>query len=168
MPTGALLQSDRNFPGPLRKGQSRGHVVGRFWVRRHRLGGPSKEIFEVASRDVERIGQLSDVYSDFQNAIRDFISHMDSLALARESRRRYEALADLDRDEVYRECSEIIALYQQALLRWPGNTLAAEGLIQVRDTFAGVAIKRGEFLLAQSQARAIEQEKKQYNLALRE
>jgi hypothetical protein len=88
-----------------------------------------------------------------------------ALALTHESRRRFEALPGLDRDEIYRECGEIIALYQQALLRWPGNLLAAEGLIRVRDTFAGVALRRGEFLLARSQVRAIEEEIKQYNVA---
>jgi serine/threonine protein kinase len=102
---------------------------------------------------------------EFQNAIRAFSSHMDSLALTHQSRRRFEALPGLDRDDIYRECGEIIALYQQALLRWPENLLAAEGLIRARDTLAGVALRRGEFLLAQSQVRAIEQERKQYKLA---
>jgi serine/threonine protein kinase len=102
---------------------------------------------------------------EFQAAIRAYVSHLESFRLANEARRRFQALREVDSRDVYRECNEIIALYLQALTSWPGNLLAAEGLVRTRDTLAGVALKRGEFLLARSQVRAIDEEQKKYNLS---
>jgi serine/threonine protein kinase len=102
---------------------------------------------------------------EFQSEIRAYLSHLESFRLANEARCRFQALPELDSKDVYRECNEIIARYLQALAGWPGNLLAAEGLVRTRDTLAGVALKRGEFLLARSQVRAIEEEQKKYNLA---
>jgi serine/threonine protein kinase len=101
---------------------------------------------------------------EFQSKIRAYQSHLESFRFANEARRRFQALPNLDSRDVYRECNEIIALYLQALTSWPGNLLAAEGLVRTRDTLAGVALKRGEFLLARSQVRAIEEELAKYNL----
>jgi hypothetical protein len=73
-------------------------------------------------------------------------------------------LPGLGRDEIYRECHEIIALYQRALAYWPGNVRAAEGLARVRETLAAVALRRGEIQTAQSQIRARDQECAQYKI----
>jgi serine/threonine protein kinase len=101
---------------------------------------------------------------EFAAAIRDALTHIDSFVFYDEGRRRFEELPGLDRDEVYRECHEIIALFQRALAHWPGNIRAAEGLIRVRDTLSAVALRRGEIQLARSQVRARDQECEMYKL----
>jgi serine/threonine protein kinase len=101
---------------------------------------------------------------DFAAEIRTALTHIDSFSFYDQGRGRFENLPGLDRDELYRECHEIIALYQRALAHWPGNVRAAEGLVRARSTLATVALRRGEIELARSQVRALEQECERYNL----
>jgi serine/threonine protein kinase len=97
---------------------------------------------------------------ELQQTVRAFLAHRDSLALADDARRRFEDLPGVGLDDVYRECHEIIALYLQALKRWPENPTAAEGLFQTRSALAGLALRRGEIMLARSQGKAMEHEAK--------
>jgi serine/threonine protein kinase len=101
---------------------------------------------------------------ELAETIRDALTHLNSFTFSNEARSRFEGLPGLDRDEIYRECHEIIALYQRALAHWPGNIRAAEGLVRVREALSAVALRRGEIQLARSQVRALDQECEQYNL----
>jgi serine/threonine protein kinase len=109
----------------------------------------------------DRFGSVKEL----QQTIRDYLSHRDSLTLGAEARQRFEGLPAVPGEDIYRECAEIITLYHQALKRWHGNVVAAEGLIKTRTTLAGVAVRRGEIMMARSQGRAIEQELQRYNLS---
>jgi serine/threonine protein kinase len=124
------------------------------------------ELLDVAltalrTRSEDRFGSVKEL----QQTIRDYLAHRDSLELTHEARQRLEALPGVPGDELYRECQEIITLYTQALKRWPGNVVAAEGVINTRTTLAGVAVRRGEIMLARSQGKAIDQDLKRYNLS---
>ncbi|MBL8800018.1 MAG: protein kinase [Planctomycetia bacterium] len=101
---------------------------------------------------------------EFQKAVQEYLAHAESLAVAGHGRRRFEALVGADREEVYRECNEIIALFKQALVAWPGNRSAAEDLVRVRQTLAAIALRRGEIQLARSHGRAMQQEMDQYHV----
>jgi hypothetical protein len=67
---------------------------------------------------------------------------------------------------LYHECEEIIALYQRALACWPGNKVAAERLVWLRETLAAVALRRGEIQLAQSSVQTAERERQLYGVAV--
>jgi len=125
----------------------------------------SGELVEIALKALHtEPGERYPSVREFQRAVREYLAHAESLAVAQQGRRRFEALAGLDREDIYRECNEIIALFKQALVGWPGNRLAAEGLIRVRQTLAAIALRRGEIDLARSHGRAMQQEIQQYNV----
>src|SRR5262249_12361405 len=120
-------------------------------ARRNELQPTDKsgELMDIALRALRADpGERYASVKEFAAAIREALTHLDSFIFFDEGRRRFEELPKLDRDEIYRECHEIIALYQRALAHWPGNLRAAEGLVRVRDTLAAVALRRGEIQLA--------------------
>jgi hypothetical protein len=123
------------------------------------------ELIDIARRALQTDpGQRHVSVKEFAAAIGEALTHLDSFAFFEQGRRRFEDLPGMDREELYRECHEIVALYQRALAHWPGNVRAAEGLVRVRETLAAVALRRGEIQLARSQVRAIDQECEQYHL----
>jgi tRNA A-37 threonylcarbamoyl transferase component Bud32 len=101
---------------------------------------------------------------EFASAVRDFLSHQLSLSFSEQASQRFAGLIELDREDFYRACDEIIALYQRALACWSGNRRAAEGLIRIRETLTAIALRRGEIQLARSQARAAERERAEYGV----
>jgi serine/threonine protein kinase len=125
----------------------------------------SGELLDIALRALRTDpGERHASVKEFAGEIREALTHLDSFTFYEQGRRRFEELPGLDREELYRECHEIVALYQRALAHWPGNIRAAEGLVRVRETLAAVALRRGEIQLARSQVRARDQECEQYNL----
>jgi serine/threonine protein kinase len=101
---------------------------------------------------------------EFAGEVGEFLSHQVSLTFSEQAGLRFETLLDRDRDDFYRECDEIIALYQRALACWPGNIAAGTGLVRMRETLAGVALRRGEIQLARSQVKAADREREQYHI----
>lgn len=101
---------------------------------------------------------------EFAIAVGDFLSHQISSNYTTEACMRFEALPGLSADDFYRECEEIIALLQRALISWPDNLKAARRLVWLRETFAAVALRRGEIQLARSSARAAERECQAYHI----
>jgi hypothetical protein len=95
---------------------------------------------------------------DFQRAIRDYRSHAESLKLSTAADERLSRAKDKPKTEVYRELTEIIAGYQQAIELWSSNEGAILGLRKARETFVEVALERGDLALAQSQVTAMEEE----------
>jgi hypothetical protein len=123
------------------------------------------ELLAVALRalSTDPAGRHASVNS-LSGAIRDFLTHEVSLNYSAQASARFEALPGRAPEDFYRECDEIIALLQQALACWPGNTAAAERLVWLRETLAGVALRRGEIQLARSSARAAERERGLYGI----
>jgi hypothetical protein len=101
---------------------------------------------------------------EFAAAVRDFQAHQVSLGFSGRACERFEALPGLAPEDFYRECDEIIGLYQRALACWPGNPTAAERLVWLRETLAAVALRRGEIQLARSQVREAERERRLYGI----
>jgi len=91
----------------------------------------------------------------FQEAIRGYRRHAESIVLQTQARARLERVRQDGADDVYRECSEAASGYRQALALWAGNTDAVKGLRQVREALAECALARGDLALAQSQVEAI-------------
>ena len=95
---------------------------------------------------------------DFQQAIRDYETHAESLKLSAAADERLARLKDVDPAEIYRECTEIIAGYQQALDLWRGNDPAICGLRSARQSLVETALAHGDLALARSQVAAMEDE----------
>ncbi len=94
----------------------------------------------------------------FQQAIRGYQAHAESLTLSAAAVRRLDDLKDGAGGAVYRECNEIIAGFQQALQLWEGNRRAVTGLRAARERLVRVALAGGDLVLARSQLDAIVQE----------
>jgi serine/threonine protein kinase len=101
---------------------------------------------------------------EFTGVVSDVIAHQISLNISTQACERFEALPGLAPEDFYRECEEIIGLFQRALACWAGNTGAAERLVWLRETLAAVALRRGEIQLARSSVRAAERERQLYHL----
>ena len=99
---------------------------------------------------------------EFQLAIRDYQEHAESLKLSSAAEIRFAQLDQAGESEEYRECTEIIAGYQQALELWPLNRSAIVGLRKVRERYAETALDRGELALARSEVAAMEAECERY------
>jgi hypothetical protein len=125
----------------------------------------SGELFEVALRALrteptERYASVK----EFAGAVREVQAHQISVDIAGQANKRFEALPSMAPEDFYRECEEIIGLYQRALARWPGNTSAGERLIWLRETLAAVALRRGEIQLARSSSHAADRERRLYGI----
>ena len=77
--------------------------------------------------------------NEFAGAVRDFMAHQISLNFSAQARERFEGLPGLAPEDFYRECEEIIGLFQRALASWPGNSVAAERLVWLRETLSAQA-----------------------------
>lgn len=100
----------------------------------------------------------------FQQAVREYQDHRQSLKLSAVAGDRLNRLSATDAADIYRECTEIIAGYQQALELWSANARAVRGLRQAREVFVGIALDRGDLALAQSQVRAMATDCQQYKI----
>jgi serine/threonine protein kinase len=125
----------------------------------------SSELLDIARQALHTDpGKRHGSVGEFAAALREALAHLDSFTYFEQGRRRLEALPGLGGEELYHECHEIIQLYQRSLAHWPGNIRAAEGLVRARDILAAVALRRGEIQLARAQVRALDQERRRYNL----
>ena len=105
---------------------------------------------------------------DLQQAIRVYESHAGSLRFSDRADERRAALAGVDEKALYREATEIVASYQQALGLWAGNKGAAHGLRKIREILLETAVKRGDLALAQSELAAMENEEQTYPMSGRD
>jgi WD40 repeat protein len=95
---------------------------------------------------------------EFQQAVRTYLEHEESLLLAQHAAERVARLTATDADDVYRVCNEAVAGFQQAIDLWPGNHKAVTGLRAVRERFAEGALAHRDLRLARSQVSAMEAE----------
>lgn len=95
---------------------------------------------------------------DFQRAIRRYLSHAESLRLSEAADERLGGLASAAPNAFYREATETVAAYQQAIKLWHGNRGAWFGLRRARQAFTLVALERGDLSLAGAQVEAMQAE----------
>ncbi len=92
---------------------------------------------------------------DFQRAVREYVSHAESLKLSSVAEWRLACLKEVAKEQVYTECSEVIAAYQQAIELWGDNEAGVLGLRKARETLVEIALERRDLALAQSQVTAM-------------
>lgn len=80
---------------------------------------------------------------DFQQAIRDYINHSDSIKL---SRLASIELAAAQENASYEQFSKASFQFEQALESWPQNRRAADGLAQTKIKHAELAYANGDFV----------------------
>lgn len=85
---------------------------------------------------------------EFQQAIADYRTHLESLAL---SKRAEDLFAAAKRTGEYREYQAAALSFEEAIRFWSGNESAKSHLGQVRLAFAQAAFERSDFDLAASQ-----------------
>ena len=100
---------------------------------------------------------------DFQQALRYYQEHAESLKLSMSAGERLASLDDVAEGQIYRECTEIIAAHQQALELWSANRSAIRGLRKAREHYTQTALDRGDLALAQSQVQAMTAEVEQHD-----
>jgi serine/threonine protein kinase/WD40 repeat protein len=84
---------------------------------------------------------------EFQQDIRAFRTHLDSLTLADSAR---HGLEQAEQSGDYRDYSRALHGFEQALNLWQENTAARTGLAEARDRYARRALDRADLDLAES------------------
>lgn len=79
---------------------------------------------------------------DFQQAIREYQSHSESIAL---STRAEESLVAARESGLYDDFNRAVFGFQQALDLWSSNKPAAKGLLESKYSYAELACERGDF-----------------------
>ena len=124
-----------------------------------------KCLFAAAKNDIQqtdKTGELVDIglramhtqpnqryksVQDFQDAIREYQSHSESIVLAT---RAEEHLAEASETDDYQDYARAMFGFQQAVDLWDGNDKAKEGLQETRLAYAANAMKKGDYDLGAS------------------
>lgn len=99
---------------------------------------------------------------DFQQAIKNYQEHAESLKLSDIANERLAALDEVSEKGLYRESNQIIAGFEQALQLWAENEEAILGLRQIREHMVESCLERGDLALAQTQVSEISAECMRY------
>lgn len=83
----------------------------------------------------------------FQQAIRDYESHKESLALSDSASDHLEGAED---SRLYEDYARALFGFEEALRLWDGNRAAGEGLVETRLAYARTALEKGDLDLARS------------------
>lgn len=106
------------------------------------------ELMDVAKKAMSTIpGRRYHSVRDFQNAIRTYESHRDSLVLAENA---VTELAQARRDDDYKKFSKALFGFQEALALWNENASARRGEADAKIAYAGAALNKGDFDLGLS------------------
>lgn len=109
---------------------------------------PSGELMQIARRAMRtRPEDRFASVPEFQQALRDYRSHSESIALAGRSR---DVLAEAQADQDYDKFARAVFGLQNALELWPDNAAARDGLELSRGSYAEAALERGDFDLGLS------------------
>ena len=106
------------------------------------------ELVDVALKAMST--KIEDRYAsvrDFQGAIRQYLSHSESIALAARAEEDLEGARQSDDYQDYAQC---VFGFQEALNLWDGNKRAAEGLETARLAYAQSALAKGDYDLSAS------------------
>ncbi len=93
---------------------------------------------------------------ELRDALRTYLEHRQSLAMARAARAQLRACGDTDSAqprELYERFALAVAGFRQARELWHGNHAAAEGEQQARLAYGAAALRLGDLELADSQCR---------------
>jgi hypothetical protein len=111
----------------------------------------SRIALEAMAREPEE--RYADVPS-FQAALRDYLTHEESLRLTDEGRRRLDQLEEpgaVPLEGRYTVYTEALGSYRQALHLWEENEVASAGKARAHHAFAEEALNRGDLGLAEAQ-----------------
>ncbi len=106
------------------------------------------ELVDIARKAMST--QIEDRYrtvQDFQQALRQYLRHQESVTLAERADRNIES-ALANPDDGYDKLNQAIFGYSEALALWPDNASASRGERAARLALAGRAHGRGDFDLA--------------------
>lgn len=84
---------------------------------------------------------------EFQDAIRNYQSHTESIAL---STRAVEELQKAQQSDDYRDFSRAMFAFEESLALWDGNARARTGLGEVQLKYASSALRKGDYDLGAS------------------
>ena len=87
----------------------------------------------------------------FQQSIEAYLQHKESIFIADNAQKILDSRHEVSADKLYRNFSQAIAGFEQALQLWKKNKDAAKGLEEARLQYATTALARGDFGLAESQ-----------------
>lgn len=107
------------------------------------------ELIDIARKAMQK--ESRDRYQsvrDFQQAVRSYLSHSESLAMAA---RAEQDLARAKSSNDYNDFSKAIFGFEEAVVLWPGNRDAANGIQTSRLAYAQNAFSKGDHDLASSQ-----------------
>ncbi|MFN0054363.1 MAG: protein kinase domain-containing protein [Planctomycetales bacterium] len=122
-------------------------------------------LFAAAKNDIrqtDKTGELMDIarramatepadrfatVRDFQEAIRDYLSHAESIAL---STRAVDELRKAQDSDDYKDYARSLFAFEEALGLWKENARARAGLVEVRLKYAGSAYQKGDYDLGAS------------------
>lgn len=85
--------------------------------------------------------------AEFQQAIRDYESHKESLALSTSAANHLQTARE---SGLYEDFSRALFGFEEALRLWDGNQVADQGLVDTRLAYARTALEKGDLDLAQS------------------
>lgn len=106
------------------------------------------ELMDIAMKAMSTIpGRRYHSVLDFQNAIRVYESHSDSLALSENAE---EELRVAKEGNNYQDYSRALFGFQEALALWDQNDAARTGEAETRIAYADAALKKGDFDLGLS------------------
>ena len=109
---------------------------------------PTGELLSVALKAMSAApADRYQTVGDFQQAVREFESHQESLKLAASAEL---ALQAAEQSGDYTRYSESVFGFQQAVELWTGNTTAAEGIERARQSYAVCAEKKEDYELSLS------------------
>ncbi len=108
----------------------------------------SGELLDIALRAMaSKVAERPQTVRDFQQAIREYQSHSESLALLQRAEERLQA-ARVSKD--YEELSRSVFEYDEAVELWDGNDKAKQGGLLARLAYAEIARERDDLELADS------------------
>ena len=84
---------------------------------------------------------------EFQRAIREYLSHLESINLAS---RAEEDLKAAEQSNDYRDYAKSLVAFEEAFHLWPGNTTAKSGIVRAQTAYARSAYQKGDFDLGLS------------------
>lgn len=121
------------------------HFAAQNRIRKTDASGPLLEIAlqAMATKPKDRYQSVS----DFQQAIREYLSHAESRHLAD---RAELVLAKAERTQDYQLFSQALASYREALSLWEENSEAMVGAHRASLSYANCAYERGDYELALS------------------
>jgi WD40 repeat protein/serine/threonine protein kinase len=129
------------------KAASKNEIVNPDRQRMQRVD-PTGELLNVASKAMATTpADRYQTVGEFQQAVREFESHRESLTLAK---RAEEALQAAEKSDEYRQYSRSMVGFEEAVTLWGGNQVAQKGIERARQAYALCAERKEDYELGLS------------------